>query len=432
MASTDKNIVVVGSGMAAARLVEEIVKLDTTCAITIIGEESALPYNRIMLSLFLSGEAEFSDTLLKSEDWYQKYNIELISGIKVSKIDQNHKQVQLADGGLIDFDKAILCTGSKPFVLPLPGSDLEGVCSYRTNDDVNYFLDTAQTYKNAVVIGGGLLGLEAANGLNHRGMQVTLVHVEDYLMERQLDKPSAKLLQEELEKKGITVYTNAKTTIIHGKQRVESISLDDGTQLKADLVVMAIGIRPMVELASDAMLECDNGIMVNDFMQTSDEHVYAIGECVQHRDTLFGLVNPIYEQAAVCANNILSTDLITYEGTMMYTLLKVTGIDVFSAGDIHVENTTENKKEEITFMDVRRGIYKKFFIRNDILLGAICYGDIQDANWYVDLIKEKTDLRGFREFLAFGKNYVSEETLNDQDIELGKSQHNLTNHAAAA
>ncbi len=426
MDSNRKHIVIVGGGMAAARLIQDLVALKSPYEITLISEEESIPYNRIMLSLLLSGEIEFENTLLNSIEWYQENNIKLISGTKVLKIDPENKHVYLNNKPSIQFDKLVLCTGSTPFMPNIPGLELDGICGYRNINDVRYFLQATRKHKNAVVIGGGLLGLEAANGLHQQGMQVSIAHLGNHIMERQLDEVSANLLNIEFKKKGISIYTSTNTSAFTGEKHVESVILENGTTLAADLVIIAIGVRPSAELALDASLECETGIIVNDQMQTSNENIYAIGECVQHRGMLFGLVNPIYEQATICAHNLTSDVPASYHGTMPYTLLKVTGINVFSAGDI----SSNDDIEEIQFTDTRHGIFKKFFIKDDILRGAICYGDIEDTAWYIDLIKQKRNINTYRDYLAFSEKYINADNVDNDTLAIANSQQDIIQHAS--
>jgi nitrite reductase (NADH) large subunit len=397
-----KQLVVIGNGMAGIRTVEELLKIaPDQYEITVFGAEPHPNYNRIMLSPVLAGEQTLDDIVLNSVDWYAQHGITLHMGKPVTEVDRSRRIVTAADGTQARYDRLLLATGSQPFVLPVPGHDLHGVISYRDIADTNAMIQAAQEHRHAVVIGGGLLGLEAANGLTARGMQVTVIHLADWLLERQLDRTAAKLLQANLAERGIEFALNAHTAACLGDEtgRVRAVQLKDGREIPADLVVMAAGVRPDVRLATQIGLQCNRGVLVSDTLQTlSDPRIYAVGECANHRGTAYGLVAPLYEQAVVCANHLADFGIGRYLGSQVSTKLKVTGIDLFSAGDFMGGEGTE----AIVLKDPLRGVYKKLVLKGDALVGACLYGDIHDGSWYFDLIKQGQNIAAQRSTLAFG------------------------------
>ena len=328
-------LVVIGNGMAGMRTVEELLKMAPDFYdITVYGDEPYPNYNRIMLSPVLANEQTIDDIILNSREWYAENNITLHTNKRINKIDRVKRIVTAEDGTSSEYDRLLLATGSTPFMLPIPGKDLEGVIGYRDIKDTNTMIEAARKYKNAVVIGGGLLGLEAANGLKIQGMDVTVVHLCDWLLERQLDRTAGKMLQKSLEDKGLKFLMNAQSESVIGKNgRVSALRLKDGTEITAELLVMAVGIRPNFALAESAGIYCDRGIAVNDTMQTYDPRIYAVGECVAHRGISYGLVAPLFEMAKVCATHLANFGIGQYKGSVTSTKLKVTGIDLFSAGD---------------------------------------------------------------------------------------------------
>lgn len=397
-------LVVIGNGMAGMRTVEELLKLAPELYdITVFGAEPHGNYNRIMLSPVLAGEKTLDEIMINTPAWYAQHGISLHAGDAVVRIDRQRQVVVAASGLEVAYDRLLLATGSNPFIIPVPGHDKTGVISFRDIHDVHTMVDAARHYRHAVVIGGGLLGLEAANGLLARGMQVTVVHVLDALMERQLDKPAARLLQQALEARGIGFAMQAQTQEILGDERVSGIRFADGRELAADLVVMAVGIRPNTALAQSAGLHCERGVVVNDTLQSFDPKIYAVGECVQHRQAIYGLVAPLWEQAKVCANHLAQMGYGQYQGSQVSTKLKVTGIDLFSAGDF---NAVEGD-EEIVFRDLRRGVYKKLVVRDGKIAGAVLYGDVRDGSWYYELMIEGADVSELRDVLIFGKNFAT-------------------------
>jgi len=398
---TKEKLVVVGNGMAGMRAVEELLKLDADkYAITVFGNEPYPNYNRIMLSPVLAGEKTIDDIILNSREWYDENGIELITGDEVVEIDRAKRKVVTAVGVEAEYDRLLLATGSKPFIIPVPGHDKDGVIGFRDIADVETMLAAAKTYKNAVVIGGGLLGLEAANGLMKQGMDVTVVHLLDSLMERQLDKPASAMLKASLEARGMKFLMETQTAEIVGNAHVSGVKFADGSEIGADLVVMAVGIRPNIELAEKAGLHCERGVVVDDTMQTFDPKIYAVGECVQHRGQCYGLVAPLFEQAKVVANHLAEMGIARYEGSVTSTKLKVTGIDLFSAGEF---NEGEGD-ETLVLQDPGAGVYKKLVIRDNQVKGAVLYGDTMDGTWYFTLLREGTDISAFRGTILFGQH----------------------------
>ena len=397
-------LVMVGNGMAGVRTLEELLKLAPDLYdITVFGSEPHPNYNRILLSPVLAGEQTVDDIVLNPLDWYAEHNIHLHMGRKVVKIDRKERKVFADDGTEAGYDRLLLATGSNPFILPVPGKDLPGVISFRDIADVDAMIRASSQYRHAVVIGGGLLGLEAANGLMKRGMDVTVVHIAPWLMERQLDEPAARLLQKSLEAKGMKFLLQKQTAeLVAGADgRVASIRFKDGSEAAADLVVMAVGIRPNTALAESAGLHCNRGIVVNDTMQTFDPRIYSIGECAAHRGIAYGLVAPLFEQAKVCANHLANFGIGRYQGSVTSTKLKVTGIDLFSAGDfIGGEGT-----EAILYSDPIGGVYKKLVIKDNKLVGGVMYGDTVDGAWYFSLLRDGKDITELRDHLMFGQDH---------------------------
>lgn len=395
-------LVMVGNGMAGVRTLEEILKIAPDIYdITVFGAEPHPNYNRILLSPVLSGEQTVQEIILNDYDWYAENKITLHVGKKVTQIDRAKRIVIADDGTTAEYDRLLLATGSNPFMLPVPGKDLKGVIGYRDIADTNAMIEASQSKKHAVVIGGGLLGLEAANGLKLRGMEVTVVHLPAWLMERQLDPIAAKMLQKSLEDRGLSflLEKNTKELVGDAHGQVNAIRFTDGSELPADLVVMAVGIRPNTTLAESAGLHCNRGIVVNDTMQTFDPRIYAVGECVSHRGVAYGLVAPLFEMAKVAANHLANFGIGRYQGSVTSTKLKVTGIDLFSAGDFMGGEGTE----EIMLSDPIGGVYKKLVIRNDKLVGACLYGDTVDGSWYFRLVREGKNIAEIRDSLMFGE-----------------------------
>ena len=395
------NLVVVGNGMAGMRTVEEILtRTPHKFAITVFGAEPHPNYNRIMLSPLLAREKTFDEIVINSHAWYDENGIELVTGEKVVGIDRAAKTVTGEHGTTRPYDVLLVATGSDPFILPLPGKDLPGVIGFRDVSDVNRMLSAAERGGKAVVIGGGLLGLEAANGLKVLGMDVSVVHIMPTLMERQLDATSGAMLAKDLEARGIHIHCGAHTEAILGEDHVRGVKFKDGTVLEADILVMAVGIRPNTALAKAAELEVKRGVVVNDRMQTSDEAIFAVGECVEHRGQTYGLVAPLWDMAKVCADAITGVAVSEYVGSVTGTRLKVTGIDMFSAGDFSGGEGTE----EVVFRDPARSIYRRLVMRDDVLIGAVLYGDAKDGGWYFGLLRDGEKLGELRDNLVFGQD----------------------------
>jgi len=407
-----QKLVVVGNGMAGVRAVEELLKIAPDLYdITIFGSEPHPNYNRILLSPVLAGEQTLDEIVLNPLAWYAEHGITLRTGHTVTRVDRVRRSVHAtaADGSEITtpYDRLLLATGSLPFILPVPGKDLAGVIAYRDIADTQAMIDAAAKYQHAVVIGGGLLGLEAANGLMKRGMQVTVVHIAPWLMERQLDDVAGGMLRASLEARGLTFLIGAQTQALVGDEsgRVTSVQFKDGSTVPADLVVMAAGIRPNTQLAESMGLHCQRGIVVNDTLQTlTDARIYAVGECAAHRGIAYGLVAPLFEQGKVCATHLAQFGIGRYGGSQVSTKLKVTGIDLFSAGNF----TGGAGFEEIVMSDPAGGVYKKLVIQNDKLVGACLYGDTVDGSWYFKLLREGRTVHDIRDKLMFGESNIGD------------------------
>jgi len=409
-------LVLVGNGMAGVRTLEELLKIAPDLYdITVFGAEPHPNYNRILLSPVLAGEQTLDEIVLNDWSWYQDNQITLHAGWRVTSIDRTKRIVYAANAHgeqlSAEYDRLLLCTGSNPFMLPVPGKDLKGVIAYRDIADTSAMIEAASQYQHAVVIGGGLLGLEAANGLMLRGMKVSVVHVMPTLMERQLDEVAGKLLQKSLEERGLTFLMGAQTQELLAAEsgsnpdRVGSIRFKDGSVVPADLVVMAVGIRPNTELAQAMRLYCDKGIVVNDTLQTiTDARVYSVGECAAHRGTAYGLVAPLFEQAKVAANHLAQFGIGRYVGSQTSTKLKVTGIDLFSAGNF----AGGEGFEEIIMSDPKGGVYKKIVLKDDKLVGACLYGDTVDGSWYFKLLRDGRPIADIRDKLMFGESNIGD------------------------
>jgi nitrite reductase (NADH) large subunit len=429
-------LVMVGNGMAGVRTLEELLKIAPDLYdITVFGAEPHPNYNRILLSPVLAGEQTLDEIVLNPWDWYKENNITLHAGKKVTEVDRVKRIVRAEDGTEAHYDRLLLCTGSNPFILPLPGKDLDGVIAYRDIADTNAMIDAATKYKHAVVIGGGLLGLEAANGLMLRGMTVSVVHVMPTLMERQLDSVAGKLLQKSLEDRGLQFLMGAQTEALlpavrpepttsvrpepveglrqaqperndsSQRERVGSVKFKDGTEVAADLVVMAVGIRPNTALAESMRIHCNKGIVVTDTMQTvTDARIYSVGECAAHRGIAYGLVAPLFEQAKVAANHLAQMGIGRYQGSLTSTKLKVTGIDLFSAGEFMGGEGTE----EIVMSDPFGGVYKKLVLKDNKLVGACLYGDTVDGSWYFKLLRDGRSIADIRDKLMFGESNIGD------------------------
>jgi nitrite reductase (NADH) large subunit len=396
-----QRLLLVGNGMAGMRTIDEILaRAREAFEIEVIGAEPHPNYNRILLSSVLAGDREIDDIVLHSREWYDTNGIKLTLGDAAVKLDTRTRIVTTASAGTISYDKLILATGSRPVVPPIAGLNLPGVCAFRNIADLELMRAMSRCGGRAIVVGGGLLGLEAAFGLKKRGMAVTVLHLMGSLMERQLDQAAGLLLQRDLERRGITVLTKAQTEAIVGRTHAEAVHLADGRELAADIVVFAVGVRPNIDLARDGGLDVNRGIIVDDFMAASEPGVFAVGECVEHRGQIFGLVGPLWEQARICAAVLCADIPGPYVAPVPHTSLKVTGVDVFSAG---VLEARDDGDEEITLRDAGCGQYKKLMIRDGRLAGAILYGEIADGPWFVELIESKRDIAPLRDSLIFGR-----------------------------
>ena len=413
------NLVMIGNGMAGVRTLEELLKMAPDLYdIKVFGAEPHPNYNRILLSPVLAGEQTLDEIVLNPLSWYAEHHITLHLGKKVVEVDRRRRVVVAEDGTEEPYDRLLMCTGSNPFIPPMPGKDLEGVIAYRDIHDTNTMIAAAAKYQHAVVIGGGLLGLEAANGLMLRGMQVTVVHLMPWLMERQLDDVAGKLLQKSLEDRGLKFLIGAQTQALIGDKdgRVMAVQFKEGPEVPADLVVMAVGIRPNTELALKMGLYCGpqnrGGIVVDDTMQTvTDPRVYSVGECASHRGTVYGLVAPLFEQGKVCATHLAQFGIGRYQGSLTSTKLKVTGIDLFSAGNFmgKASGRAEDADcEEIVMSDPFGGVYKKLIIKDDKLVGACMYGDTVDGSWYFKLLREGRTVHDIRDKLMFGESNIGD------------------------
>ena len=383
------------------RTIDELLTRDPNrYDITVIGAEPYPNYNRIMLSSVLAGEKTIEEIILHPHEWYQRNNIRFIMGDGVKKLDAVNRQVTTASGLAVNYDQLVLATGSKPLAPPIPGLDLPGVCAFRNIADLEKMFALGKPGAQAVVVGGGLLGLEAASGLLKRGLKVTVLHLMNTLMERQLDEAAALFLQRDLERRGVRVITGAHTEAILGEDRVSVVQLADGRQLPAELLVLAIGVRPQIDLAKQSGLDVNRGIIVDDCMRSSDANIFAVGECAEHRGNNYGLVGPLWDQSRACAAALCGEAPARYAAPTLYTSLKITGVHVFSAGALVARDDGD---EEITLRDAAGGTYKKLVLRDRKLVGAVLYGDIADGPWFVELIESRRDVSAFRDRLVFGR-----------------------------
>lgn len=402
-----QKLVVIGNGMAGMRTVEALIE----CApdlydITVFGAEPHGNYNRILLTPVLFGEKRIDEIMIHDFPWYGKHGITLHCGPDktVVDVDRIRRVVIAKDGTEAYYDRLLIATGSLPLILPIPGRETEGVMSFREIADVEAMIEKSQTKRHAVVLGGGLLGLEAANGLQQRGMQVTVVNRAGYLLNRQLDEKAGSMLKKQLQHKGLRFKLGCTIKkIVSDQGHIAQVELSDSSVLPADLLIMATGITPNIGLAQKIGLHCEHGIVVDDTLKTSDDAVYSVGECVQHRGELFGLVAPVYEQAKVCAQHLAHKTSSIYKALMPATRLKVTGIDLFSVGDF----IGQADAEHIVFIDPALNIYKKIVIKNHLIAGVVLYGDTADSAWYLELIKNRTDISSLRDCLIFGQAPLS-------------------------
>lgn len=399
-----EKLVVIGNGMSGLRTIEDLLEINKDkYEIIIYGEEPHVNYNRIMLSYILSQEKTFEDTIINHQSWYEQNSITLHKGDKVISIDKHNKTIKSESGKIESYDKLLIATGSTAFVPKTTGSELENVIAFRTKADVDAIISTIIKDKTAVVVGGGLLGLEAAYGIAMHGIKTILVHRSGSILSQQLDSTGGKLLQKNLEKYGIEFKLNTTIKEISGDGIVEKVEFTDGVSVESNLVVFATGIIPNTALALDAQLDTRKGIIVDDFLKTSDDSIYAIGECVEHNGNTYGLVAPLYEQAKVLAKKLANVTTPGYEGSTLSTRLKISGVDLFSAGDYLGDETTEN----LILLDEKVGIYKKLVIYDNKIIGMVLYGDTADASWYLKLLKEHTDISDLRTKILFGKSALS-------------------------
>lgn len=404
-----QKLVVIGNGMAGMKVVEELLSASPEkYDITVFGAEPYGNYNRIMLSPVLCGEKNLNDIMINDRQWYKDNNITLHAGIdkSVSEVNRSKKLVVSQDGTKATYDRLLIATGSNPFILPVEGNTLEGVVAFRDVFDVNKMLSYSEHKKYAVVLGGGLLGLEAANGLVQRGMHVTVVHSNEVLLNRQLDTTAGHLLKLELQKRGVhfNMPARTETLIDDGDGHIKAVQFADGSEIPCDLFVMAIGVRPNMALAKSAGIYCEKGIVVSDTLQTYDPSIYAVGECIQHRNDTFGLVAPLFEQAKVCANHLCGHGVAEYKTLPSATKLKVTGINLYSLGDFNGDDDCDI----IRFSDPSVGIYKKLVIKNNHIVGLVLYGETADGAWYQSLLEQRTNIEEMRELLIFGQAYFQQ------------------------
>lgn len=402
MSQQKLKLVQIGAGMAGMRFLEELInEADDRYEVQVFGKEPWGGYNRIMLSPVLAGEKQLPEIMTHPPQWFEEHDIHFHPGVEIVDIDRARKVVISADGTETAYDTLVIATGSNPFIIPVPGHDLPGVVSFRDIRDVDLMIEAAQKHPRAVVIGGGLLGLEAAYGLIKRGMDVTVVHLMDILLERQLDETAAALLRRDLEEKGFKFAMPKQTVRILGEDRVTGIEFADGEQQACDLVVMAVGVRPNAELGQKAGLEVNRGIIVNDQLRTSDPGIYAVGECVEFDGQTFGLVAPLYEQAQVLAQVLAGKDA-HYQISETATMLKVTGINLFSAGDYLGKQAGS---ESILWRDTQTGSYRKLVLKQGCIIGSVMYGDTHDSHFIFELIKQRKDVSHCRPNILFGQGY---------------------------
>jgi nitrite reductase (NADH) large subunit len=393
-------LVIVGNGMAAARLVDELTQAaQGRYAIAVIGDEPRLAYNRVLLSSVLAGETASHEIELRPAEWWRDRGVTLKYGCVATEIDVGRRELKIANEESIAFSRLVLATGSTALRLNVPGADLAGVHTFRDSRDVDLLLTLAAQKKRVVVVGGGLLGLEAAYGLAKAGSPVTLIHLMDRLMERQLDGPAAALLKSLVERKGIEILLDANTARLHGERRVESVELTDGRRIDTEAVIFAAGIRPNIRLAKDGGIPVNRGIVVDDHLATGAPGIFALGECAEHRGTCYGLVEPAYEQARVLARHLAGRPA-AYEGSVVATNLKVSGVNVFSAGDF----AGTDGSETIVLNDIRHATYKKLVIADGRLTGAVLVGDVADALWYLELIRGREPIARIRDRMMFGRS----------------------------
>jgi nitrite reductase (NADH) large subunit len=401
---TKHKIVLLGNGMAGVRCIEEILKIQPdSFEVTVFGSESHPNYNRIQLSNVLQGDTTIDDITINDWKWYEENNITLFAGETVTNIDTTKQIVYSDKNREVEYDRLIFATGSVPFILPIPGADKKGVTAFRNIEDCEKMIEYSKSYKKAAVIGGGLLGLEAARGLLNLGMKVDVIHLADYLMERQLDPTAGKMLQKELESQGMNFLLGKQTQEIFGENDVEGLRFSDGEEISADLVVMAVGIKPNTQLAQTCGIPVNRGIIVNDYMETEIPNVFAVGECAEHRKVVYGLVAPLYEQGKVLAKKVCGGEGEAYEGSVLSTKLKVSGVDVFSAGEIFEDKHTKSIKE----FNEWSGTYKKVLIRDEKISGAVLFGDTSEGTKLLSMINKGAEVSEYFETKKSGEAGVS-------------------------
>ncbi len=399
-------LVVIGNGMAPGRALERLLEASPDAfEVTIFNAEPRVNYDRIMLSPLLSGEKSFDDIVIHGDGWYVRHGVTLYKGARVAEIDRAAKTVTAESGLTVGYDQLIIATGSQPIIIPVPGHGLPGVLTYRDLDDVQAMILAAQSRGSAVVIGGGLLGLEAAAGLAERGMRVTVIHLMPHLMERQLDATAGAMLKAELEGRGITVLTGANTKAILGEHRVAGVELADGQCIDASLVVMAVGIRPNSAIAKAAGLTVNRGIVVDAAMRTNDPNIFALGECAEADGQVFGLVAPLYDMARVVAGQLAGDASARFQATATATRLKVTGVNLFSAGDF----TERADRDELVLHDPDGAVYKRLVLDGGAVVGAVLYGDTADGSAVFDLIRSGRDVSAYRDTLLFEPGALTDE-----------------------
>jgi nitrite reductase (NADH) large subunit len=422
-----RKLVVIGNGMAGMKAVEELISAAPDAfEITVFGAEPYGNYNRILLSPVLCGEKTIEDILINPLSWYEENKIRLLAGEQktVVSIDRRKKTVIAADGTVASYDKLLIATGSTPSILPLPGNHLDGVMAFRDIYDVNKMLAYTRKKRHAIVVGGGLLGLEAANGLIRQGMHVTVVHHNAFILNRQLDATASRLLQAELASRGIQFKLSSQIASLNdnGETHIGSVTFKNGDILPCDLFVMAVGVQPNISLAKAAGLYCEQGIIVSDTLQTFDPSIYAVGECIQHRGLTFGLVAPLFEQAKVCANHLSAHGVAEYKTLPTSTKLKVSGIQLFSVGTFNQADDMDS----IVFEDSDAGIYKKLILKNNRIQGVVLYGDTADGPWFQELLEKATDISCFRSQLIFGQ-----ACCDQQNDKYGSFSNSTNDHQAA-
>ncbi|SIS68280.1 NAD(P)/FAD-dependent oxidoreductase [Neptunomonas antarctica] len=406
---TQPHLVIIGSGMAGGRLLDEIIRRQPErFKISVFGEERHPNYNRIMLSPLLAGDVSKDDIVLNSHEWYAKHNITLFAGERIIDIDRTQKCLHSDTGTELNYDHLVFATGSRPAKIQASGQQLSNIFDFRTLEDVDAILDSAQSATHAVVIGGGLLGLEAAYGLAVNGMKTTVIHRSGHLLNRQLDAPSAEMLRLSLKERGIDTLLNTEVAAFHGDSAVTSMTLKKGgtlldEKLHAELVIIATGITPNTRLAQSAGLAVNRGIVVDDNLVTSDVHISALGECIEHRGETFGLVAPIWDQARILADRLVFGVESAYATTATPTKLKISGIDLFSAGE--VDGNADDRT--LVLQDKARRAYRKLIIRNHIIVGIVLFGDVQDGNWYFELLEQQAPIKHLLPCLLFGQSYCS-------------------------